>query len=189
MASDLLFSIDTRALRRSVAKGIRDLKVTEKETMEAMNEAVVKYAEDTLSEAAQRAPSGNGALVSSATIDGPHQISDGIEVFVGFNLVYARIQDLGGTIRPVRAKALFIPLRKGVRPIREKDDPRRKTQKFGVDFVFAQKAVIKGNRYLTGLMPERAANAAPAVGMATVAILRRRLASKGLRRRSGRVPR
>ncbi len=196
MASDLLFSIDTRALRRSLAKGLRDLKVTEKETIEAANEAWVKYAESTLEEAQERAPVGTGGggklksappgdLRASGDVDGPHDIGNGIEVFIGFRKVYARIQDLGGTIVPVRAKRLFNPLREGVQPLK-KGDPRRKDQKQGFDFALAKSVTLPGSRYLTGLMPERAANAAPAVGMATVAILRRRLASKGLRRRSGR---
>ncbi len=194
MASDLLFSVDAALMRRTLAKGLRDLKVTEKETIEAANEAWVKYAEDTLAEGTERAPVGKqagtktstgGSLRASGSVDGPHDVAGGIEIFVGFDKVYARIQDLGGTIVPVRAKRLFIPLRPGVQPL-QKGDPRRKDQKQGVDFVLAKSVTLPGSRYLTGLMPERTDNAPQAVGTATVAILRKRLASKGLGREPGR---
>lgn len=171
---DLLFSVDASALRRSVQAGARRLGATEKALTAAINQAIILYVEDFLSEAQQRAPVKTGALRAAGTIDGPHEIGDGIEVFLGFNEEYARIQDLGGDIRPVRAKALFIPLREGVRPLK-KGDPRRATQKFGVDFVLAQKVTLKGSQYLTGLMPERAAKAPEAIGSVTIDLLRKRL--------------
>lgn len=177
MASDLLFSVDARALKRSLQKAARRLKATEKDLKGAMDSAVVKYAEDTLAEATQRTPVKEGALRAAGAVDGPHDISGGIEVFIGFDKVYARIQDLGGTIVPVRAKRLFIPLREGVQPLK-KGDPRRKDQKQGIDFVLAKRATLPGSRYLTGLMPERAANATREVGTAAIRILQSRLGKR-----------
>lgn len=184
---DLLFSVDARALRRSLQAASRRLGATEDELFKAINQTIVKYAENTLEEAQERAPVGTGgggklksaapgALRASGTTDGPHEIGDGIEVFVGFNIEYSRIQDLGGDILPVRGEFLFIPLRAGVRPLK-KGDPRRATQKRGVDFALARKVTLPGSQYLTGLMPERAAKATEAIGTKTIELLKKRLGS------------
>lgn len=199
--SDLLFSIDGRALRKSLQATARRFDATQKQLMRAIDIAVVKYAEDTLREAQERAPVGKsagrdssgkftakgGGLRASGTIDGPNQIGDGIEVLIGFDKVYARIQDLGGTIFPVRAKRLFVPLREGVHPLKP-GDPRRKDQKSGVDFVLARSVTLPGSRYLTGLLPERTARAPEAISTTVIEILRKSLGERRAGGGPGRDP-
>lgn len=138
---------------------------------EAVTQATVQYAEHFLSEAQKRAPAGEGPLRASATVIDPLDQGDTILVRAGFNLIYAAYQDQGtkglpgGVLKPVRAKALFIPLRKGVRP----GDPDLVR---GVDFVLAKEVRYKGTGYFTLTLEEMKPLAAQAIGEQVLAILK-----------------
>ena len=62
---------------------------------------------------------GTGQLARSIQVD-LSELKENLRVRVGTNLIYARIQEFGGTIYPVKAKALAIPLgREGRRAARQ----------------------------------------------------------------------
>lgn len=136
-------SIDMKVLEDSLRAVKRKLKITEERLRFAIYAALVEYAEKFLEKAQARAPHDKGNLRGSATV-----VAEALEqekqvsVTAGFNIVYAHIRDAGGTIRPVRAKALFIPLRPGVRP----GEPGLE---MGKDFWLAQEVTQKGNGYFT----------------------------------------
>lgn len=131
---------------------------------EALKRGMTDYAEDMLAEAIDRAPVGSGELRGSGTTVGPEQDGTEISVYIGFNKVYARMRDLGGIIRPVRAKALFIPIREGVRP-------GQPGLVWGEDFVLTQLVQQKGNKYLTGTLERRKGTAAATIARVMKAYL------------------
>src|SRR3990172_2459515 len=66
---------------------------------------------------------------------------------VGTNLVYAAIQEFGGIIRPIKAKALFIPLseqaKKAGRRVKGKGLKNKSAGWiYGVDYAFAKQVTI-----------------------------------------------
>jgi hypothetical protein len=165
--ADNFIEVDRRELDRSIAAATKGLNVLEEEVEYAIEAAMLEFSNDMLSEARQRAPIRDGFLRQSGAVDGPTRTPDTIRFDIGFNIEYARIQDLGGDIFPDKAKMLFIPLRPGVRP----GEP---DLEFGEDFVLTRKVTLKGNRYLTGIIPERASSAARIVGTRAAAIIRER---------------
>ena len=165
MAGEML-ELDMRALDRELQKLDRKLDRTSRRGEEAGAQAMREYGEDTLAEAAQRTPHKSGDLRGSGVVDGPHLTADGSEVIVSFNKVYAAIQDVGGTVRAKSAGALFIPLREGATP----GDP---SLVMGVDFWLQQSVVIKGNRYLTGILDDRTKNMPRAIGRRMFQLMKR----------------
>jgi hypothetical protein len=140
---DNIFTIDVSAFRKSIGLVRKNLKMFEWAFKLAIYQAIKEYAEKFLAKAQNRAPAGEGNLRGSATVIPESDVSgETVGMTAGFNIVYAHIRDVGGEIRPVRAKALFIPLRKGARP-------GDKSLKWGVDFVLAKLAVQKGNLYFS----------------------------------------
>lgn len=88
-----------------------------------------RAATEAMGGAKEMAPYHTGNLRRSITMD-PQRVTGTTEaVKVGSNLIYARIQDLGGTITPKKAKMLRFQV-KG-------------------EWVMAYAVKIKGNRYLT----------------------------------------
>ena len=150
-------SLDLPLLKKGIARVDRELSEIPGEFEEAVADAMAQWVDEVLGEAHDRAPHRDGRLRESATRIGPVVTPGSIDVKGGFNLVYARIRDQGGEIRPVRAKALFIPLRRGVRP----GEP---SLVWGKDFVLARRVVQKGNRYLTGVLDEKMPKAAEEIG-------------------------
>lgn len=85
---------------------------------------------EVMNEGKKNAPYITGNLRRSITMD-PQKVGIGDkQVKVGSNLVYARIQDEGGTITPKRGKYLAFRTRDG-------------------QFVLARRVFIRGNKYLT----------------------------------------
>ena len=154
----------------SLKQVIGNLKIIEDRAERAITQAVVEFSEHFLSEAQKRAPVESGALRAAATVEGPSVEDDIIVARIGFNLIYAAMRDQGtkglpgGVLRPVRAKALFIPLRKGARP----GDP---TLKWGVDFVLAKEVKQKGNGFFTLTFEEMKAVANKQIGERVTALL------------------
>jgi HK97 gp10 family phage protein len=68
---------------------------------------------------------------------------------VGTKVKYAAIHEFGGEIRPVRAKALFVPLREGV-------EPGQSDLVFGVDFILTQLVKMPKRPYMQPSIPETA---------------------------------
>ena len=140
---DDVFSIDIAAFNKSIRQVRKNLKMLEWAFKLAVYQAIKEYAEKFIAKAQARAPAGEGNLRGSATVvPTTDATGETVGVVAGFNIVYAHMRDVGGTIKPVRAKALFIPLRKGARP-------GDKTLKWGVDFVLAKVVVQKGNLYFS----------------------------------------
>ncbi|MCE5281964.1 MAG: hypothetical protein LLG93_07660 [Deltaproteobacteria bacterium] len=88
----------------------------------AVRYALAQFADKIAMESGPKVPvglsrgSGSGLRGSWAATD-PVMESDGtMTVVCGYNTVYAAMRDQGGTIRPVRAKALFVPIKPGARP-------------------------------------------------------------------------
>ena len=154
-------TMDIGKLQASIRDTVKGLEAAGADAEKTFEQALHAYAEDVLSEAQARAPVGrSGELRGSGTVVpgvGAGHDGDGLVVFVGFNKVYARMRDQGGTIVPVRAKALFIPLRDGVRP-------GQPGLEWGVDFVLAQVVHQTGNGYLTGTFNRRKGSAAADIG-------------------------
>lgn len=138
-----MFTIDIAAFNKSMGLVKKNLKMFEWAFKLAIYRAIVEYAQKFIAKAQNRAPVGEGMLRGSATVvPTTDATGETVGVVAGFNIVYAHMRDVGGVIRPVRAKALFIPLRKGARP-------GDKSLKWGVDFVLAQVVVQKGNLYFS----------------------------------------
>jgi hypothetical protein len=78
--------------------------------IQAAKRAMVNFAEDVVAEAQANIRNQSGGLSESATVEDP--VVDGGEIIVrfGFNKEYARQRDQGGTIEPVNARMLAIPL-------------------------------------------------------------------------------
>lgn len=142
--------LDVKGLAAQAAKVAENMEQAGDFAEKAFDKALAGVAEKILGDAQEAAPEGKGVLRGSGTTVGPEHVGTEISVLIGFNLVYARIRDQGGVIRPVKAKALFIPLRDGVRP-------GQPGLKLGVDFQLVpgpmtRKTEVKqeGNQYLTG---------------------------------------
>jgi hypothetical protein len=127
-------------------------------------QAMGEWLENLIEEARNKAPAGQGGLRESAQVVGPTITPASIDAQAGFNKVYARIQDQGGEIRPVKAKALFIPLRPGVVPVKGKEAQKATGWKYGIDFVFAQLVTLTGNRYFSAVLAERLPKAIDQIG-------------------------
>ncbi|HLF92748.1 MAG TPA: hypothetical protein VJB14_04760 [Planctomycetota bacterium] len=171
-------SIDARAV-------VGNLKKLEERYLAAVPVALSRFGEFLGRQAARRAPvgirkGGGGGLRESLTVTEPRLVAGNvIRVEVGFNKPYAAIRDQGGTIKPVRAKALFIPLKPGARP----GDPdtflvprpgkpplvakgrKRRGKKLGIEAhleivaVLVKEVTQKGNGYLTNTFQELAPRA------------------------------
>lgn len=148
---------DLGKLKATTAEAVKALDNAGEKQVESFKQAMGEYSEDILAEAMQKAPVETGGLKGAGTVVGPEIEGDAIVYYVAFNKVYARIQDLGGEIKPKRARALFIPLVPGVRP-------GQKGLIEGIDFVLAKRVVLKGNRYLTGTVQGRVPTAAEMIG-------------------------
>jgi len=97
-------------VKAQIAKVNDNLDAIAGDVLKATEQAMVEVANEMLSRAQQRINVKSGELQGSGTVL-PIEISgDEIKVRWGFNKEYARIQDQGGTIVPVRAKMLAIPL-------------------------------------------------------------------------------
>ncbi len=169
----MVIKLDLREFQRSQRRAIRELRKLGRSFPDIVAQALVQYGEFILAEATFRAPVDTGALAASGIVTDPVVIDDEIIVIVGFNKVYAAIQNEGGTIRPVRAMALFIPLRKGV-------VAGDTNLEFGVDFVLAQEAILIGNDYWNDAIDENLPDAARLIAERVTTFL------KGLPQRRGR---
>jgi hypothetical protein len=165
-------SIDVGRVKADLVKAGKVLEGLDESIERALRQAMVEYMNDVQADAQQKAPIGDtGDLRASATTTDPIEEGNGVVVFTAFNLVYAALRDQGtkglpgGVIRPVRAKRLFIPLRKGVRP----GDPNLIR---GVDFVLAKEVRQQGNGYLTATFNERKVNAAQLIGQRIFELVR-----------------
>lgn len=167
MAEPKFIQLDERRLKASIRRTGASLQGLEKRFDEASRQAAIEFANEMQADASLRAPVLEGTLSGSGVVDGPHEEAQGFRVNVAFGgpaRDYAAIQDVGGIIEASRAKALFIPLRRGVRP----GDPGLV---FGTDFVLAQSVTIPGNKYLTGLIPEYQRRATRVIGKRTMELL------------------
>lgn len=126
-------------------------------------------------EAQQRVPKRSEDLKDSALIEDPVREDEGAFTRAGFNKIYAHIQDAGGTIRPVKADALAIPLPAilGADGKSRFANPRMEPTLFVVrirdigylaqrvgdrlelHWRFAKEVTLKGNRYLSGVLNEQ----------------------------------
>ena len=163
--AEAVITLDTALLAKEARKLDIELGRLEQIGIEAQARAIHEYGEDWLSDAIKRAPVKTGALRAAGDVTSPEDVGDGTRVRLGFNIVYAAIQDKGGIIKPVRAKMLFIPLVEGATP----GDP---DLVWGKDFVLVDQVELKGNQYLTGQIPDRQENMAPAVGRRMFEIMR-----------------
>jgi hypothetical protein len=161
-----MLEFDMKLLDRELRRLDKNLDRTSRRGEAALTQAMMEYGEDTLAEATQRAPHDEGALRASGLVDGPHNTTEGKEVIIAFNKEYAAIQDVGGIVRAKRAKALFIPLRKGATP----GDP---SLIMGEDFWLQPSVEIKGNKYLTGIIEDRTRKMAPALAKRMFGLMRR----------------
>lgn len=158
-------TIDANRVQADISKVKKTLTGLTRGVVEALDLAMFQYGEDILDEATQKAPIGQtGDLRASGDVVSAEEGQATRVVYVVFNIIYARIRDQGGTIRPVRAKRLFIPLRDGVRP-------GQPNIKFGVDFVLAKEVTQKGNGYLTATFDARKVNAEQMIGKRVFEIL------------------
>jgi hypothetical protein len=147
-------SIDTSRLNSDIQATIAGLEAAGESVQERFKQSMLQVAEDILSQAQEKAPHGDGTLAGSGTVVDAG-VGEEVLILVGFNLVYAHIRDQGGVIRPVKAKALFIPITKGARP-------GMPGLKLGVDFQLVpgpmtHKTEVRqeGNRYLTATFEHR----------------------------------
>jgi len=93
-----------------------------------------------------------GSISSAQRIEGQDVVG-----MVGSNLKYARIHELGGEIRPKKAKALFIPLRANVLP-------RQAGLVYGKDFIFSQLVKIPKRPYIMPSIEESSSKIANIFG-------------------------
>ena len=70
---------------------------------------------------------------------------NGLKTLVGSNVIYSEIQEYGGEIKPVKAKALFIPM--SVRGRKVGAQKGGSDLKYGTDFIFSQGVKIKPKAY------------------------------------------
>jgi len=165
-------SIDIGRMRADLKKVGVVLDGLDESIDRAMKQAMVEYMNDVQADAQQKAPIGDtGDLRASATTTDALQEGNGVVVFTAFNIVYAALRDQGtkglpgGVIRPVRAKRLFIPLRKGIRP----GQPNLIR---GLDFILAKEVRQSGNGYLTATFNERKVSAGQLIGQRIFELVR-----------------
>lgn len=169
-------------IRINTRKVLKDTKATGAEldklkavAIEEFVKATSQFAEFMLGIAQERAPVKTGALRASGTVTDPIIEGKKITIFFGFNLVYARIQDFGGEIFAKPGSALFIPLRPGVVPIKDKAQQKASGQKQGIDFVLVQSVIINGNDYFTDTVDEQKRRASRAIGKVAFQNIKRRM--------------
>lgn len=126
-----------------------DLSKLEAVTITEFTLAMQQYAGKILEAASSRAPSKTGALKGSAVVGDPEFEGKKISIRLGFNIVYAAIQNFGGEIFAKPGSALFIPLKAGVVPIKDKGAQKASGLIRNVDFALAQSVIINGNDYWT----------------------------------------
>lgn len=170
--------LNSKTFTRTQRKAIRALGVGQRVIRDAVGDAWFAFMTDIVNIARDRAPAGEtGDLRASGIVEQPIFTKGMVIVNAGFNVVYARVRDEGtgylpgGVIRPVRAEALFIPLRSGVHPF-------DRGLKWGIDFVLAKEVRQEGNRYWTGTLEDFMPQASRIVGRTAFAILKAR-ASRG----------
>ena len=145
---------------KSNAKDLqRILKKTPKALDGALGIALRRIGQEARSKAIQLAPTKSGDLVRSILMDPAYPRN---RVTIGSNKVYARIQDMGGTITPKRGRYLTIPLggtRGSIRGhsggffIKSKRGNLLYVKKAGSGikplFVLKRQVTLKGKPYLT----------------------------------------
>jgi hypothetical protein len=97
--------------KASVAQAKLGLEAAEVKLKAAVARSLGLLAEDWLSTAQARAHVRSGALRGSADVLDPVIVGTEISVEFGFNIRYGRFRNFGGTIKPVKAKMLAIPLK------------------------------------------------------------------------------
>jgi hypothetical protein len=107
--------IDTSRLNSDIRSANAALEAAGENAVEKFRLSMLQVADDVLAEAQEKAPHGDGALAGSGQVVDASK-GEEVLILVGFNIIYAHIRDQGGVIRPVKAKALFIPLTKGAKP-------------------------------------------------------------------------
>ncbi len=171
----MVIEFDSREFFRSLRKAKKDLSVFEAEIPGVIVEAQINFGGLIIAEASLRAPYKKGGLINRAVVTDGIETDDGVIVFAGFNIKYARIQDQGGVIRPTGKPSpttgkptttLFIPLRDGVRPIAGKEARKASGNKFGIDFVLAKEAILVGNLYWESTLEQFTPEAATLIGSA-----------------------
>lgn len=160
----MVIEFDSVEFRRTLGLAKADLQRLADKIDDITANAMKQFAENLVGEAGARAPIKSGDLRASGFVDEPRIVGDGIIVAAGFNKVYAHIQDVGGIVRPVKAGALFIPLRAGVYPIKGKRARKAAGFKYGVDFILAKEAKLVGNQYWTGTLQQFIPEAATLIG-------------------------
>ena len=142
-------ALDVKALVNSIKETRKGFSITAALVREAMGKGMAMVMEELGEDAKAHAPHRDGGLNNRWQTN--VEMNDNGNLLIGtcgFNIVYANVRDIGtahlpgGQIRPVRAKALFIPLRKGARP-------GDKSLVRGVDFVLSGGVTQKGNRFWT----------------------------------------
>ncbi len=98
------FSTSVKQAKLGLAKAEERLKA-------AVGHGLVLLAEDWIAAAQQRAAVRSGDLRGSADVVGPTVNGTEVSVEFGFNLRYARFRNFGGTIKPIKARMLAIPLK------------------------------------------------------------------------------
>lgn len=165
-----LISVDRDRLRLDLRKLERQFGRYAEHIDEAAAIAISRFAEHLIGRASAKAPTGRTGLLKASAFVGQAVINDeGVaSVPAGFNIIYARIQDRGGIVRPTGRPSevtgkpttrLFIPLR---------DDPfvlpGNPGLKRGVDFVLARQARIPGSGYWTNTLRDRIPKATKFMG-------------------------
>lgn len=165
-------TIDGNRIRADLKKVGAVLNGLDESIGRATKQAMVEFMNDVQADAQQKAPIGEtGDLRASATTTDPLPEGEAFVVFTVFNIIYAALRDQGtkglpgGVIRPVRARRLFIPLKKGVRP-------GQPNLVMGQDFILAKEVRQKGNGYLTATFNERKINAGQLIGQRIFELVR-----------------
>jgi hypothetical protein len=110
MTSKPFITMNAGQVKVQIEQINRNLDRIADKVLAAAQQAMVEVANDMLATAQARAPVMSAELQASGTVL-PVEVKDGeISIQWGFNKVYARIQDQGGTIVPVKAQLLAIPL-------------------------------------------------------------------------------
>lgn len=172
--------INGKRIRTDITKIQKVLNASVQEMQAALQTATENFGEFILSRSLPKTPKDTGALRASAGVTDGELTADGVVVFVFYNIVYAKIRDQGGIIRPFppgrpgrsgKGKGkLFIPLRKGV-------VPGQPGLVFGKDFVLAAEAKQKGNQYLSGTLQQVQPQASQLIGQEVFRILTENLES------------
>lgn len=178
-----VISLNVSRLKKDIRKVNGNLEKVKRLIPQALGLAMAQYMEHVVSLAQAKAPVGNsGDLRGSNFVTEPTVEGGTVSIDGGFNIKYARMRDRGGIIRPVRAKALFIPLRPGAVPVRGKAAQKASGQVLGRDFQLVpgpltRKRVVrqKGNRFWTSTLEETIPEAPKRVGDQAMNIIRARL--------------